>query len=204
MKLRQAGFVALCLAIPGRAEAHGGLPGGGGFVSGVAHPMLAIEQLMILLAFGVLLGRNRGQASLPLLLLAAALVSGLWSGVALAVPQALALALALGLGVCLAAAVQPPIWARAVLAGLAGWIIGTNTDVPALASNDLVEVFAPYVGVFTGVFLVTLNAAALASLAVASKARRPAAEIALRVLGSWIAAIAIMVLALRLTNGGGA
>ena len=59
--------------------------------------------------------------------------------------------------------------------------------------------YAPYAGVFVGVFLLALNAMALASVA-----HRPPYTIAVRVAGSWIAATAVMVLALRLRDLGAA
>ena len=49
---------ALIWAAP--AQAHGTLAGGGGFYAGAAHPFLAVEHLLLLLAGGMLLGRVRG------------------------------------------------------------------------------------------------------------------------------------------------
>lgn len=180
--------------LPGLAAAHGGLPGGGGFYSGAAHPFLAIEQLLGLLGLGLLLGKVSGDNSrLPLVVLAAALCAGLAAGPAYGRAEPVMLWMALLLGSVLAAALWMPLWGRLIAAGLTGWIVGTDTDLPAPSSPDLVVVFAPFAGVFVGVFLIVLNAAAFSSMG-----ERPAARIAVRIVGSWLTAIALMVLALRL------
>lgn len=181
------------LLLAGPAGAHGTLPGGGGFYAGAAHPFLAWEHLLALLAVGLLVGRWMGVAGrLPLVSLAASLGLGLLLGalgygaVSLSA-VALALATLGGVGLALAAPLPRVVPALAAAVGL---VVGLDTGVPAPTSTGVVEVYAPYLGVVAGVFLIVLNAAALASVAV-----RPPFPIALRVAGSWIAAAALMVLA---------
>lgn len=192
MTLSKVGLALVLAVLPELAAAHGGLPGGGGFYSGAAHPFLAIEQFMGLLALGLLLGGGAG-SRLPLLFLAATLCAGLAAGLGYSGAEPLMLGLALVLGGLLAVGQPVPVWGMSLAAVLTGWIVGTDTDVPAPASTSLAESVAPFAGVVVGVFLIVLNAAALSSAA-----KGPAAGIALRIVGSWIAAIALMVLALEL------
>lgn len=190
----RAGWLVILVMAPGSAAAHGGLPGGGGLYSGAAHPFLALEQFLALLSLGLLMGQTTGtHVRLPILFLAAGLGVGLAAGVVLDHASLTMLGLALVFGGLLAAARPLPVMAMAVCAAVAGWVAGSDTDVPAPASPDIVAAYAPFAGVFVGVFLICLNAAALSSVA-----RRPVARIAIRVAGSWVAAIAVMVLALRL------
>ena len=192
MICRSAGLLLVLVAAPGQAAAHGGLRGGGGFYSGAAHPVLAIEQLLGLLALGLLLGQQgRSTAGVPLLALALTLCAGLVAATATLRAEPMMLGLALLLGTCVAAAPRVAPWGLTIAAALTGATIGFGTDAPA-SEPDLVATIAPYAGVFVGVFLIVLNAAAIASVA-----RQPAFRIAVRVVGSWIAAIALMVLALR-------
>lgn len=194
MRLTSAGLLIALLLAPGQVAAHGGLPGGGGFYSGLAHPIVAVEQLLGLLGFGLLAGQMSGAyARLPLLVLAVGLGAGMAMGVVYDNAEPLMLGIALVFGGFLSAALKIPIWGMAISAGLTGWMIGIDTDVPAPTAADLVGTYAPFAGVFVGVFLIALNAAALSSVAL-----RPVPRIAVRIGGSWIAAIALMVLTLRL------
>ena len=67
-------------------------------------------------------------------------------------------------------------------------VMGLDTGVPVPTSTGLIGVYAPCLGGF----VIVLNVAALASVPV-----RPPLPIVLRVAGSWIAAAALMVLALE-------
>ncbi len=186
------------MMIPGKVAAHGGLPGGGGFYSGVAHPVLAVEQFLALLAFGLLLGRQTGAyARSPLGVLVLGVAGGLAFGTMGVADEPMLLAMALVCGAGVAVSLPPPIWGTAVLAGLIGWLVGRGTDVPSTIPASLVDASMPYAGVFVGVVLITLNAAALAMVA-----QGPVPRTAVRVLGSWIAAIALMVVALRISGTG--
>lgn len=189
--------LALAL-LPEPALAHGGLPGGGGFYSGAAHPFLAVEQFVALAALGLLIGAHPGPGSrAPLAVLALGLALGLAFGLGPAIARPALLALTLLTGILLATALPVPLAARAALAGAIGWVVGADTDVPRPEVLDLFAAGAPYAGVFVGVFLICLNAVALASIA-----RSPVPRIAVRVAGSWAAAIALMVLALQLRPTG--
>lgn len=190
-------LLAGALVVPDAALAHGGLPGGGGFYSGVAHPFVAVEQALALLALGLLLGQQPGAFSrFPLAGVAVGLSLGLATGPGLIPTGAGAgatLALALVFGGLLALARPMAAWMLVLVGGLAGWVVGMDTDVPVAPSASMIESLSPFAGVVTGVFLIVLNAAALAQAA-----RRPPWFYGVRVAGSWVVAIAMMVLALRL------
>ncbi len=188
---------ALLLALtPQTAVAHGALAGGGGFYAGLAHPFLAWEHTILLIGLGLLLGGlERVKARLPLIGLLIGLGSGLAFGptLALAGSATIVLLLAILTGAALALALRLPVALLAVLALCTGNAIGLDTGVPPPPSAAAIELYAPYVGVIVGAFLIVLNAMALASVAT-----RPVFAIAVRMAGSWIIAIALMVLALHL------
>lgn len=191
----------LCLAAAalaaGPARAHGTLPGGGGFYAGAAHPFLAWEHLLLLIALGLLLGqppREAGRA--PLAVLALALAAGLAlaaEGVAWSAATLVVLGGAMLGGGALALALALPVAVRAAFAAVAGLAIGLDTGVPVPQAGAGIAALLPFAGVLVGVFLIVLNAMALASVAV-----RPPFSIAVRVAGSWIVAVAVMVLALAI------
>lgn len=192
--------VALLWAAP--ALAHGTLPNGGGFYAGLLHPFLASEHLLLLIGLGLLLGRQpRQPAQVPLAGLALALGAGLAltdAGDATTVAAAVILVGAVAAGGALAAAQPVPALVLTGIAAAAGLAIGFDTGVPAPMQGSGLGAVVPYAGVFVGVFLVTLNTMALASVA-----WRPPYTIALRVAGSWIVAAAVILLAL-IARGPGA
>ena len=199
--IRQGAAIAALLAMaPNTAAAHAGLGGGGGFLSGVFHPFVAIEHLILLLALGLLSGRVPGERRGPGFAL---LGVGLLSGVAVAqtvagtTVTAAILALAVVTGGLIALA--PRRLSTRPLAGLAaviGLAVGLDTDIISEGQDGLAVLAAPTAGLSTGVYLIVLDGAALASLAA-----RPPFQIAVRVAGSWIAAIGLMLLALSLAPG---
>ena len=189
-------WLCLGLATSSPAHAHGAMAGGGGFYSGAAHPFLAWDHLLLLLVTGLLLGRRPNQtARLPLFCLAVSLLLGLGSetaGLDLQAYPGLVLGLGLVSGLLLAAGVSPSIAAMSCLAFLTGVSVGLDTDVPLLTAASDLNAYTTYVGVIAAVFLIVLNMMAL-SLAV----NRPPMTIGLRIAGSWIAAISLMVLTLH-------
>jgi hydrogenase/urease accessory protein HupE len=194
-------FAALLLAAP--AHAHGAMAGGGGFYAGAAHPFVAWEHLSLLLAIGLLLGRRpKRHTGLPLIGLAVALLGGLAAGAAglgLSVFPGFVLGLGLLSGLLLASALLPPTLAMTILTVSTGIAIGLDTDVPILTASSNIDVYTTYIGVFVAVFLIVLDMMAL-SLVV----KRPPFTIGLRIVGSWIAAVSLMVLALHLRGITGA
>lgn len=197
----RAAAVLLAFA-PDGAAAHGSLAGGGGFYAGLQHPFLAWEHTILLIGLGLLLGGSgRIAARVPLWNLLAGLASGLAFGSKLGLtgtgPAVLILSLVAGGALVLA--MRVPLLLLAALALCTGIAVGLDTGVPPPPNMTAAEVYAPYLGVLVGVFLIVLNMMALASVA-----KRPPYTIAVRMAGSWIIAIALMVLALHLRKFTGA
>ena len=192
-----AAIAALLATAANPAAAHGGLGGGGGFLSGVFHPFMAIEHLILLLGLGLLsarVPRERRGPSFALLgvgLLLGVAVAHITPGVAVTV-AILGLAVVTGGFVSLAPQKLSAVL-LAGLAGLSGLAVGLDTDTITGWQNGLPALATSTAGLATGVYLIVLDAAALASLAA-----RPPFPIAVRVAGSWIAAIGLMLLALSL------
>ena len=198
-----AAIVALLATAPNLAAAHAGLGGSGGFLSGVFHPFVAIEHLILLLGLGLLSARVPRERRGPGF---AFLGVGLLLGVAVAqiAPGAAVTAAILGLAVVTGGVVSlaPHRLSAVLLAGLAsliGLAVGFDTDIITGWQDGLAALAAPTAGLATGVYLIVLDAAALASLAT----RQPF-SITVRVAGSWIAAIGLMLLALSLAPVGAA
>lgn len=179
------------------ASAHGTLPSGG-FYDALLHPFLAWQHFLLLLGTGLLLGRRVRPARAPLLGVAAGLALGLALGATGASGSAASILAGAGLaGLALALAVPIPVPALALLAAAGGLAVGLDTDAPVPAAGAGIAAWFPYAGVVVGVFLIVLDAMALASAA-----RRPSQTVAVRVSGSWIAATAVTVLALQFRLGG--
>ena len=181
----------LVLATP--AWAHSPIMGIGGVFGGMLHALLIPEHGLSLL--GIALGLERPAASRSgMLIFVAALVAGLAVTAFIAEPALAAdiLLAATGiLGLLIAAAWVPPVvaWPLAAIAGVA-FALDSRPEVTA---TD--EIIRMLIGTGIGA------AIALAIVAVGSTfLRGNAARIVLRVLGSWVAAIAILDLSLRIAT----
>jgi len=185
---------ALCLvAMP--AAAHSPVQGIEGVYTGLLHPLTTPDQILALLATGLLLG------NFPLSRLApafAAFGAGLLGGLALGdataspAPWLYAVA-AVTAG---AAALAPGRWLGAVIgaAVTAGLLLGwASVPDPGPAQARLLTM----TGSFIGAFLLTLYLAGSLDL-IRERADHPAFGIALRVAASWIAAIALLMFAVAM------
>ena len=104
--------------------------------------------------------------------------------------MSLLLACALATGLLVAAARPLPRTAAAALAGLVALLLGLDSAPEASGTRAQVIALA---GVAVGAHLLLLNVVALTSYA-----RRPWLKVGVRVLGSWSAASALLVLALAI------
>ena len=183
----------LVLATP--ALAHSPIMGIGGVFGGMLHALLIPEHGMSLLALGVALGLQQPVASRSgVLIFVAALTGGLVVTAFIAEPALAAdiLLAATGiLGLLIAAAWVPPV-VGGFLAAIAGVTFALDSR-PEVTSTD--EIIRMLIGTGIGAAL------ALALVTGASTfLKGNGARIVMRVLGSWIAAIAIMDLALRIVT----
>jgi hydrogenase/urease accessory protein HupE len=193
VKLRVAGLLALgALLLASPASAHLVTTGLGPFYDGITHLAVSPTDLMAVIALALLAGlggpvRARAVvATLPVAWLVGGLVGLLASGeLLLLLPLVLALALLL-LGVLVAADAPVPRFAAAVLAGAAGVLFGgLNGTALAEAGGGPLGL----VGIATAATVVLFLVAAAAA-----SAQAPWQRIVVRVAGSWIAAIAILML----------
>jgi len=192
--LRTALVICLVmLATP--AWAHAPVMGIRGVLGGVLHALLIPEHGASLVALGLVLGRQQQLARRSgLLIFAAALACGLVAtGLAIEAPLASdVLLVATGiLGLLAAAAWGPPVlgWPLAVVAGLA---FALDSAPEATSTDETIRMLiGSGIGAVVALVLVAEGAGIL---------RSDKQPIVARVLGSWIAATAILVLALRIAT----
>jgi urease accessory protein len=184
-----------CVAVlgPRDALAHTIIPGVSGFEGGLLHPVLVPSHAMSIVALALLLApRPSGERHAVIATFAAALL-GAVALVTLAFQTDRAemtlLACAAVAGLLVAARAQLPIFAAMLLAAINGFALQFDS-VPAVISISET--------------LLTLAGAALAALigvagvaALAARASLTWQVVAIRILGSWIAATAFLLLALR-------
>jgi len=166
-----------------------------GFPGGLIHPLFVPAHAMAVLALGLLIGQQANWARLAALSFILGLAAGLGVMTLGIVPSwmnELVLGGALIAGLLAALDRPVPETLGCILAVLLGFCIGLDSPPEAIS---LAEANLMLIG--TG-----LGAAALLILAVAIASRLKAgwARIGVRILGSWIAASAILVLALRLVR----
>jgi hypothetical protein len=167
----------------------------GAFIDGLAQFVMPTHVLAVV-ALGLLAGQDAKQFPLTTL---AAYVFGLAAGSILiaaalreqnAVPVLLAVATLAGLTVAIARPV--PQVAQTIVASLTGGVLALNSPPQAITIASAV---VAQIGSATAA-LATLTAV----IVIAMRAQRPWHRVGLRVAGSWIAASAILVLALRLAR----
>jgi len=188
---RLAFAVALgVLALPSRADAHLVTTGLGPIYDGIGHVFASPDDLLPVIAMALLAGLNGPVAGrwtlfvLPLAWLAGG-VAGFAAG-APVVPVSSPLVTALLLGALTAADRRLPVWSVAALAAGAGAMHGwLNGAAIAEAGNAPLGL----VGIATAIFVL---AALLAALVVSLRADWT--RIVVRVAGSWIAAIGLLML----------
>ena len=194
--MRRAALAAglLCYATSG-AEAHNVIPGTSGFTGGLLHPLLVPSHVLALIALGLLIGafRRRTQFALLGAFVIASLASFALIAMAYSATRAetLILCLAAVTGLMLAAnlALSAPFCA-ALAAFMAAAILFDS--VPSVLTVR--ETALSLAGTVLSAVVI------LAATAGISAALPPSVKtIAVRIAGSWIAASAVMVLALRLS-----
>ncbi len=186
--------LVLVLAWTQTARAHSPIVGVGGFYGGLLHPLLVPAHALSLLALGLFIGRQESRRG-PTIIFAAALIAGL-GAVALAVGPTPAGEILLANTAVVAALValafvppRPVVWLAAAVTGAA---LGLDSP-PEEISIELATI------VLIGTGLGACIALALV-IGLTSYLRRDWQRLAVRIIGSWIAASAMVVLAVRLTR----
>lgn len=173
--------------------AHTTFPGLGEYASGFLHPFTTPAHLLILLALGLWLGQR---APLRVKEPAAAFAAAAAIGLALTtarpgatVNPAVLSVLGLIVGGCIVLALPTPLWVKLIVCAIAALTLGLDSGAdaatpPGSAVKTLVANWAALV-------LCVVNAAFYVSLLPTA---RPA-QIGVRVVGSWIVAVAVLLLA---------
>jgi urease accessory protein len=189
---RVAAVAATVLALPARA--HSPIEGLNDFYAGALHPFVSPARLIALLATALAIGQHANgrlnSAKRPLLALAAALMFGLATHRMIGDPVTdralLMLAACIGLAVAAQAALPRSAWVvlAAAVALAVGWGSGPGAAEGAARALALAGTAAAVLLLVTYVAVMT------------NAATRPWLRIAVRVVGSWLAAAALLVLAL--------
>jgi urease accessory protein len=184
-------LVVLARAAP--ASAHSPVKELGEFYGGLLHPALVPAHALLVLALGLLLWAHGPRAArgaiLAFLPLAAAGLAAVWLAAAPPLPASLPLAVAAAAGLLVALAIRLPLAILAPLAGTAGLMVGLDTTPEPAATAAARDAFL--LGGLSGI-------AAAVLLVIALVLRVPATvrPVAVRVAGSWSAAVALLVLPL--------
>jgi len=169
-------------------------PGMGDFISGLLHPWMTPTHLIILLALGLWLGQRVPlrlglplQVFVPGAAVALALTNLHWVAV---VPPPLLVAMALVAGAVVALEVRLPASAGAVMLGAAALAIGLDSGVE---TGTPWAIFKTLLGTWVSLGLGLINAGYYVSLA--TERQKKWISIGVRVAGSWIVAVSLMMLA---------
>jgi len=191
-------IAAAWLIWPGAAAAHIGVHGSDGFVTGALRPVMDFSQLLATISVGLFVGwQNAGNANRAAGAFVAELVAGLagafWSDLS-NLPAGLLHGVAFAGGFLAALARPVPVFFAVTLGGAGGLIIGLAL-LPG--SESVSEAGFALVGGFFTVTLIFIYAVFAVNW-LRGRASKPWLLLGLRIAGSWIAAIALMMLALTL------
>ena len=187
------GLIAFCL--PQLALAHSPIAGIAKFYGGLLHPLLVPPHALALLVFALLVGQGGVRAmrfAYPsfLTVLAVGLVlAGVDVSAGLS-GESVLLAVTLVCGVLVALQVRLPFVLYAMLGAVLGVLIGLDSGVTDYTRQ---ETFAALLGTWLGAAIALVAVAGVVELLV-----QPWQRVAVRVLGSWATASALLVLALAL------
>ncbi|MBM3848014.1 MAG: hypothetical protein FJ405_17225 [Verrucomicrobia bacterium] len=182
----------LLLLLPCDTHAHGTLGGTADFIHGALHPLATPFHLLLLIGLGLMGGREK----IPQLISAMkAFVPGTFVGLAGVfffsvppVPSALLAAASLGAGLFLAINKSPNPWGIGLVYGSSGFLMGIDSEVDAASALPLLKFL---LGTWISLSVIVFNAAFYASLV----RERAWAKVGVRIAGSWIMAIGVLMLA---------
>ena len=182
----------LVLAWPAAAVAHP-MTGVGDFYAGLLHPLTAVELALPLIALGLLTGQQHRDTAIRLIAtVPLALGLGALLGLALPAPAGLQYAnvgAMVVLGALVAAAPTLPAYAALALVAVPAATVGLANGAELGSELSAVR-FVPGLAL-AGFLLVTYGVGA------ARRLRAPWMQMGFRVVGSWIAAVGILILGLE-------
>jgi urease accessory protein len=178
----------------GPALAHPPVPGVGGFLGGLLHPMFVPAHTLAVLAIGLLIGQQAWSRTAALAYIAAVAIglAVLTFGFVPRLMTELLLVLTVACGALVALARPLPEAAGCVLAGATAFVLALDSPPEVISVRE-----ANFMLIGTG-FGATLLM--IAAVEVAARLRGDWQRIGARIIGSWVAAAAILVLAVRLAS----
>jgi urease accessory protein len=194
--VRLLSALILVFGLPTHAFAHATVKGMSDFINGGIHPLLTPAHMLILLGLGLSLGQHVPfKPALALLVFApcSALALALTARFTTVVPQPVLILIALCAGAVVALGKQLPAFARGALFAAGALAIGLDSGVETDGGAAMNKTL---VGTWVSLVVCTFTIAWYASLAAAQN--RKWIHIALRVVGSWIVAISLLMLAFAL------
>jgi len=182
--------------VPDLAWAHTSIPGIGYFYNGLLHPVLVPAHLLLIIAFGLFVGQQGPKRiELAVVAFAAAVFIGLvLAGFSIGTEmEAVGLVLSAAIGLLVASNPRPGLTWCVLIALLSGLFLGIDSAQDELTGTDkLVTLFGSGVAIY---FLV------LYPIALADHfSNKPWQKIGIRIVGSWVAASSMLVLALALSS----
>lgn len=190
--LRMAVAGLLWLILPGSAHAHSPFPGAGDFIGGLLHPVTSPAHVLVIIGLGLMAGRRTlAELKEPAITFALGSAFGLLlttTGMMKAVPPVLPVAIALAAGALLALEKSLPPTAMNTLFGAAALVLGLDS---AVESSSTWTVTKTLLGNWISLVLLVVDLAIYVTFGGDAKWLK----IAIRIVGSWIIAIALMVLA---------
>lgn len=195
---RRFGATLLCflLAAPEIAVAHTPIQGVGNLVNGILHPVLTPSHLLLLIAAGLFFGQRGFKETEPALLASiAAVVLGLVTSGFSPGPQVevFILTCAAVTGLLIAASPKIGIYWYFVVGVVAGFSLGFDSAQETLSGKE--KVIALF-GSGVGIYFFSLYPVSFAEFCNNKNWLRTG----IRVIGSWIAASALLVLAMEISS----
>lgn len=188
---RARSFWAL-LAFPQLALAHSPIEGINEFYNGLLHPVFVPAHVLLLMALGLFVGQQGtkdNQVAVAVFLVAVTLgLMAAWFSLGDQL-EMLILGAAAATGILIAARLAVGRYGCALVTALAGLLLGMDSAQDMLSGK---ERFISLVGSAVGIYLLFLYPMALADIF----SKKSWQKIGVRVVGSWIAASSLLVLAL--------
>jgi urease accessory protein len=182
--------------VPGLAFAHTPISGINNFYNGLLHPVLVPAHLLLLIAAGLFFGQQGTKENhAALLVYLAAIASGLvaaWFSPGAQVEDVI-LAIAMAIGLLIAISPRVSLYWCSVIAAVTGFFLGFDSTQEFLFGK---EKFIALFGSGVGIYFFSLFPMGLADYF----RKKPWQKIGVRVIGSWLAASSLLVLALSFSS----
>jgi len=189
--------IFLILLVPAGAEAHTAVKGMSSFMSGALHPALTPAHVLVLLGLGLMIGQHLPlRLGLALRAFAPVAAVGLaitTTGAVAAVHPAVLSVVALCLGGLVAWGRPLPAPTTGFLVALSALVLGLDSGVESGGAKVVVETLFG-----TWVSLNVLFLSLIYYVSLAAEAKKQWLNIGIRVAGSWILAISVLMLAFAL------